>query len=61
MFRKHVSNTVKILTYNIRHAKGMDGKVSLHRISLVIEESKADIVALQEVDKFNPLTLCNDS
>jgi endonuclease/exonuclease/phosphatase family metal-dependent hydrolase len=42
---------VRILTYNIRHGQGMDGKVDLERIAAVIRSVKPDIVALQEVDR----------
>lgn len=42
---------VKVLTYNIRHACGMDGTVSLARIGGVIRDSGAGLIALQEVDR----------
>ncbi len=41
----------RALTYNIHHAEGVDGKLDLVRIAKVIRESRADIVALQEVDQ----------
>lgn len=41
----------RVLTYNIHHAEGIDGKIDLERIAKLITENKADIVALQEVDK----------
>ena len=44
-------STLRVLSYNIHHARGMDGKVDLKRIAKVIRESDADIVALQEVDQ----------
>lgn len=44
---------MKVMTYNIRHGRGLDGKVNLHRIVNDIRNSGADIVALQEVDRFN--------
>ncbi|MEW6446711.1 MAG: endonuclease/exonuclease/phosphatase family protein [Bacillota bacterium] len=44
---------LKVLTYNIRHGKGLDGKVSLDRVATVIRSSGADLVALQEVDAFS--------
>jgi endonuclease/exonuclease/phosphatase family metal-dependent hydrolase len=43
-----------VLTYNIHHAAGMDGKVDLERIAKVIRSANPDIVALQEVDKVVP-------
>lgn len=42
---------VRVLTYNIRHCQGMDGKVDIERIAAVIRSVKPDIVALQEVDR----------
>lgn len=39
------------MTYNIHHAEGVDGKVDIERIADVILKAKADIVALQEVDR----------
>ncbi len=42
--------TIKVMTYNIRHGQGMDGKVDLARIARVVDDAAADIVALQEVD-----------
>jgi endonuclease/exonuclease/phosphatase family metal-dependent hydrolase len=41
----------RIMTYNIHHGEGLDGKVDLLRIAEVIKREGADIVALQEVDK----------
>ena len=39
------------MTYNIHHGAGLDGKVDLQRIADLIKRERADIVALQEVDK----------
>lgn len=39
------------MTYNIHHGEGLDGKVDLVRIAELIKRERADIVALQEVDK----------
>jgi len=43
--------TVRVLTYNIHHGAGMDGEVDLERIANVIRQARADLVALQEVDR----------
>jgi endonuclease/exonuclease/phosphatase family metal-dependent hydrolase len=43
--------TVRVMSYNIQHGRGLDGKVNLERIAEVIRREGADIVALQEVDK----------
>jgi endonuclease/exonuclease/phosphatase family metal-dependent hydrolase len=39
-----------VLSYNIHHGRGADGVIDLERIAAVIEDSGADVVALQEVD-----------
>ncbi|MGV3773262.1 MAG: endonuclease/exonuclease/phosphatase family protein [Verrucomicrobiales bacterium] len=39
-----------VLTYNIHHAQGTDGQLDLPRIAKIIIDSKAQLVALQEVD-----------
>lgn len=43
--------TIRILSYNIHHGEGVDGKLDLPRIARVILSAKPDLVALQEVDK----------
>src|SRR5688572_23457574 len=42
---------VRVLTYNIHHGEGLDGKIDLERLARIITNSKADLVALQEVDR----------
>lgn len=42
---------LRVMTYNIHHGEGVDGKVDIERIAKLIRDSKADIVALQEVDR----------
>ena len=42
---------VRVLTYNIRHGQGMDGRVDLSRVADVIRRLEPDVVALQEVDQ----------
>jgi endonuclease/exonuclease/phosphatase family metal-dependent hydrolase len=39
------------MTFNIHHGKGVDKQVDLYRIAEVIENSHADIIGLNEVDK----------
>jgi endonuclease/exonuclease/phosphatase family metal-dependent hydrolase len=41
---------LRVLTYNIHHGEGTDGKLDLERIANVITDAKPDLVALQEVD-----------
>ena len=48
---KPEGRVVKVLTYNIAHGAGHDGRLDLDRIAAVIRRSGADVVALQEVDK----------
>ena len=44
------ATTVRVLTYNIHHAEGIDGRVDIDRVADVIESAHPDIVCLQEVD-----------
>jgi endonuclease/exonuclease/phosphatase family metal-dependent hydrolase len=43
---------LKVMTFNIHHGKGSDGKLNLKRIIQVIEESEADLIGLNEVDSY---------
>lgn len=43
--------TLTILSYNIKHGYGMDGKVDLSRSAALIKGLAPDLVALQEIDK----------
>ncbi|WNQ12835.1 endonuclease/exonuclease/phosphatase family protein [Paenibacillus aurantius] len=45
---------LKIMTFNIHRAEGMDGRTDLGRIAEVIRRSGADVAALQEVDRYQP-------
>src|SRR5262245_7840955 len=40
---------MRIVTYNIHKARGMDGRISIKRIAKVLADLNADIIALQEV------------
>lgn len=40
-----------VLTYNIHHGQGEDGALDLERIARLIEDTGAEVVALQEVDR----------
>lgn len=48
---KPASTQLKILSYNIHHAEGTDDKLDVQRIADIIKASKADVVAVQEVDR----------
>lgn len=41
---------LRVLSYNIHHGEGTDGRVDLPRIARVIRAADPDLVALQEVD-----------
>lgn len=45
------SSTLRVMTYNIHHGEGLDGRIDLERIAALIKQEKADIVSLQEVDR----------
>lgn len=42
---------LRVLSYNIHHAEGVDRKLDLERIARVIRSVSPDLVALQEVDR----------
>lgn len=42
---------LRIVSYNIKHGLGMDGKIDLARIARVIAAEDPDVVTLQEVDQ----------
>lgn len=42
---------LRVLSYNIHHAEGVDRKLDLERIAKVILSAQPDLVALQEVDQ----------
>ncbi|MCA9016227.1 MAG: hypothetical protein KDA77_12915, partial [Planctomycetaceae bacterium] len=44
------TDTLRILCYNIHYGQGTDGKYDVARLAKVIERTKPDLVALQEVD-----------
>lgn len=52
-FRK--THTIRVATYNIHRARGLDGRTRLERIAAVLATVDADIVALQEVVGASPL------
>ncbi|MCH6267692.1 endonuclease/exonuclease/phosphatase family protein [Neobacillus citreus] len=49
-FPRGQSVNVKVMSYNIHHAEGVDRVLDLERIAKVIEDEEADIIGLQEVD-----------
>ena len=43
-------STLRVLTYNIHHGEGRDGRVDYERLAATIARLKPDVIALQEVD-----------
>ena len=43
--------TLRVLTYNIHHGEGTDGRLDLPRLAEVMKSVQPDLVALQEVDQ----------
>ncbi len=44
------SHQLRVLSYNIRNAKGLDNVTDYQRIANVLKTSRADVIALQELD-----------
>jgi len=44
-------STFRAMTYNIHHGEGVDGRLDIERIAALIRDERADLVALQEVDR----------
>jgi len=42
---------IRVMTWNIHHGEGMDKSIDIDRIAQLILDEKADIVAIQEVDR----------
>ncbi|MEX2308187.1 MAG: endonuclease/exonuclease/phosphatase family protein [Pirellulales bacterium] len=49
--RAELPEVIRVVTYNIHHGEGVDGKLDLPRIAKVLLAEKPHIVALQEVDQ----------
>ena len=45
-----MKDTITIISYNIHHGEGTDGKLDLQRIADVVKRENPDVVAFQEVD-----------
>lgn len=54
---QEAKRSLRVLSYNIHHGEGTDGKVDLPRLAGVIRDADADLVALQEVDDKTKRTL----
>ena len=42
---------LRVLTYNIHHGEGLDGRLDLARTAAIVSGADPDLVALQEVDR----------
>ena len=49
-FSAQAQNTLKLMSYNIKNANGMDNVCNYQRIANVINNASPDVVAIQEVD-----------
>jgi endonuclease/exonuclease/phosphatase family metal-dependent hydrolase len=49
--RADLPEVVRVVTYNIHHGAGLDGKIDLPRIAKVLLAAEPNIIALQEVDQ----------
>ncbi|HTM30467.1 MAG TPA: endonuclease/exonuclease/phosphatase family protein, partial [Vicinamibacterales bacterium] len=47
----HVPVRVRVLSYNVHHGEGMDGRIDLARQADVLNREAPELVALQEVDR----------
>jgi endonuclease/exonuclease/phosphatase family metal-dependent hydrolase len=45
------ASVLRVLTYNIHHGEGLDGRLDLARTAAVVTSASPDLVALQEVDR----------
>lgn len=48
--KSSLAQKLRLMSYNVRNAKGIDNKTDYDRTAAVIKNSNADIVALQELD-----------
>lgn len=51
LFPSLLGEELRVVSYNIKHGQGMDGKIDLTRIAAVIAQKNPCLVALQEVDR----------
>ena len=51
---------LRLVSYNIRHAAGLDGRLDPARIGAVLAAARPDLVALQEVDHLSSRTQRQD-
>ena len=42
---------LRLMTYNVHHCQGVDGKLDVERIAKIINNQNCDLIALQEIDR----------
>ena len=42
---------LRVATFNVHHCEGVDGRLDIERVANVIENTRADLIALQELDR----------
>jgi endonuclease/exonuclease/phosphatase family metal-dependent hydrolase len=45
-------DSIRVVSYNIKHGEGLDGRVDLQRTAELLRSMNADLIALQEVDRY---------
>lgn len=45
---------LRVLTFNVHHCEGLDGKIDIDRVVAAIAAARPDVVALQELDRGLP-------
>ena len=50
---------IRMMSYNIRNATGLDGKIDTRRIASVIDSVAPDVVAIQAIDDGDVVTKCS--
>ena len=48
---RSMPTVLRVLTYNIHHGEGLDGRFDLQRLADIVNGAEADLIALQEVDR----------
>lgn len=47
------AQSIKVVTYNIQYGKGQDGQINLKRTIDTLKEIDADIISLQEIERYS--------
>jgi endonuclease/exonuclease/phosphatase family metal-dependent hydrolase len=55
-----ITRRLKLLTYNIHSGIGRDGRSDLSRVRRILDEDRADIAALQEIEQADDADQVND-